>query len=409
MTWSHAPAGLHSRSFPLLAFAVGVLALMSCGGFEYLVFSAGEDARRYADAGGMAVYSSLRLALAGLVALLLVPHLRRASLMALWPLMPFYLWLALSPLFSQAPEESLAAFYRLSLASLPGLWVAMGQSRAIRMERLGQGAAFIVFCTLAALLIAPDLAFMEGRHAGAFRGPFHHKNVLGITLCFAAFIALARAMDTGRTRWWLLLLSCLSGVVLSHSAAAMVFCALGLALAFILAVLGSAAGREGLRPLLVLLGIVSLGLLPLAGDLVPAIVEALGREATMTGREQIWAALMARADASPLAGHGLGVHAASALAWIPAHGHSGYLDALLGLGWIGLVLLALPFAIVTYRAISVAGSDDPLGTRYFPLAALVVLALYNGVETLVPHWGTLAPSLLIALCALTAPGKTEQP
>jgi len=67
-----------------------------------------------------------------------------------------------------------------------------------------------------------------------------------------------------------------------------------------------------------------------------------GRDATLTGRTQVWSALIPIVMRSPVVGGGFGVF------WTPARrdsfdisgAHNGYLDVLLGLGFVGIILVS---------------------------------------------------------------------
>lgn len=91
-----------------------------------------------------------------------------------------------------------------------------------------------------------------------------------------------------------------------------------------------------------------------------ALFGLLGRGADLTGRESIWADVIARADQHPLIGWGFSTPwiASEPLidGWIVDHGqtvvqaHSMWLDAYLQLGGIGVVLLALVYLAYVWRS-----------------------------------------------------------
>ena len=72
---------------------------------------------------------------------------------------------------------------------------------------------------------------------------------------------------------------------------------------------------------------------------------AAGRDATLTGRTQVWASLVPILMKSPIVGGGFGVF------WTPERrdlfqisgAHNGYLDVLLGLGFVGIFLVSIFF------------------------------------------------------------------
>src|SRR6185503_658307 len=99
----------------------------------------------------------------------------------------------------------------------------------------------------------------------------------------------------------------------------------------------------------------------LFGALVPNgytyVVEALGRNTTLTGRTDIWGDLF-RMDVNPWLGTGfesfwLGPRAeylANKYYFHPNQAHNGYIEMYVNLGWIGVGFLAL-FILSGYRRI----------------------------------------------------------
>ncbi len=80
----------------------------------------------------------------------------------------------------------------------------------------------------------------------------------------------------------------------------------------------------------------------LTGKSLLDISSALGRDSTLTGRSEIWAALVPLAMQRPLIGHGFGGFWTPKILetyYFPAH--NGYLEILLDLGFIGLIIIAL--------------------------------------------------------------------
>jgi exopolysaccharide production protein ExoQ len=115
------------------------------------------------------------------------------------------------------------------------------------------------------------------------------------------------------------------------------------------------------------------------------LVEALGRDTTLTGRTDLWQQLL-RIPVDPLFGTGfesfwLGERVEAfwrTYWWHPNQAHNGYLEIFLNLGWMGLALLAVVVAGAG-RNIRRAFHCDPETARLC-LAYLVVALLYNLTE-----------------------------
>ena len=89
---------------------------------------------------------------------------------------------------------------------------------------------------------------------------------------------------------------------------------------------------------IVIFGIVSLFT---GGATVGSFAQSMGRDATLTDRTAIWASLLPAAMQRPITGSGFGSFWTSktAEAFHFGEAHSGYLDELLGLGFVGILLV----------------------------------------------------------------------
>ena len=124
------------------------------------------------------------------------------------------------------------------------------------------------------------------------------------------------------------------------------------------------------------------------------VIAALGRDSTMSGRTELWAAL-AQAVPNPIIGAGFesfwlspSVHAFRQQlldwGWFPPlvrvlnEAHNGYIETYLNLGWIGVALIAAIFAAGYRSSLKVFHKDPELGG--FILAFIAVAAAYSITE-----------------------------
>jgi exopolysaccharide production protein ExoQ len=125
--------------------------------------------------------------------------------------------------------------------------------------------------------------------------------------------------------------------------------------------------------------------LEFAFNITDAVIYALGRDTTLTGRTELWTDLL-NIGTNPLFGAGyesfwLGDRLTAIWArhtWRPNQAHNGYLEVYLNLGLIGLALL-VTFLISSYRTISGRLASAP----HFALLGLTmwtVLLAYNVTE-----------------------------
>lgn len=97
-----------------------------------------------------------------------------------------------------------------------------------------------------------------------------------------------------------------------------------------------------------------------------AVLEALGKDPSLTGRTEIWSSLMRRVAERPWTGYGYGAFwgrmgesppadwVRKETGWIVPSAHNGWIDVLVQLGWPGAILmggqLALTFVITLFRS-----------------------------------------------------------
>jgi len=138
-----------------------------------------------------------------------------------------------------------------------------------------------------------------------------------------------------------------------------------------------------------------------------AAFQKMGRNATLTGRTEIWAGLLNFA-VNPFFGTGFEsfwvgerlrkIWAAGDLLLGINEAHNGYLEVYLSLGWIGVALLAL-LIVKGYRNVMVALRRDPDEGR-LKLAFLVVAIIYSYTEAGFRIMGPIWTAFLLAITAV---------
>jgi O-antigen ligase len=128
-----------------------------------------------------------------------------------------------------------------------------------------------------------------------------------------------------------------------------------------------------------------------------SMFHALGRNSTLTGRTEIWAAVIPMA-VNPLVGAGFEsfwlspvVHQrlAEVMPGLPLNeAHNGYIEVYLNLGWMGLGLIGLIFLGGYLRAVKTFRREPALGSLL--VAYILTVMVYNiteaGFRMLHPMW-----------------------
>lgn len=214
-----------------------------------------------------------------------------------------------------------------------------------------------LWMSLAAALLIPSAAFMpEGE---GFRGVYTHKNVLGWAACLGAILAIGLLVDGHprlRGRGFRLLGCSLVCLILSGSGTGLISTGIAAILYGFYGALRRTHGLSQAILILVTLEIVAMLLLG-AGLLLVPMLDALGKDATLTGRIPLWVMVDERISVKFWLGYGYsafwtpGTYGAelinSTLKWNPPHAHNGYRDIMLSCGAVGMVA----FVIMIVRAI----------------------------------------------------------
>jgi len=277
-----------------------------------------------------------------------------------WPIVIFYVFLLVSVIWANSPLVSFKRWFK----EAGNIFIAL----VILTEPRPLQAFRAVFIRCAYLLIPLSIVFIRyfpewGRsynRAGAMQltGVTTQKNTLGamILVCGLVLIwelvenSLARdqRQQRGRFERILLYLLALAGawlIYLSDSKTSMMCLILGGA---IIASLRYPILRQRVRSygFLVLLGAVAALTMDQAAGFTQWLVTALGRDATLTGRTDVWEQLLnLRTD--PYFGTGFMSfwddrnYQSKLPFWVSGSAHNGYLEIYLAGGYLGLGILAL--------------------------------------------------------------------
>jgi O-antigen ligase len=221
-------------------------------------------------------------------------------------------------------------------------------------------------------MIAPDLAMEHGTDislAGAWRGLMGQKNALGHAASITVFLWV-HGLLTKQVKFWQFAFgfsAAMACLILSHSSTS-IFGALFSVMLLLLLLLGSKGKRRYMASVVVvfavmilLYSLVVLNIFPSLDFLLQPVVALTGKDATFSGRTQIWAVIREHISQRPLLGTGFGAY------WIgrvptspsyvfitrksnfyPTEAHNGYLDIINDLGYVGLVCL-LGYLLVFLR------------------------------------------------------------
>lgn len=230
-----------------------------------------------------------------------------------------------------------------------------------------------------------------------------------VALMALGFTCLAAAAMLNPSRapiWWGFAALCLFLVLMSTSKTSLVSLLLGAGmLTFVAMIRRSSATAVAV----VWLAVVGLGVLVAAGVLAAdALFDLLGKDATLTGRTEIWAAAMRQIEHRPWTGYGYGVVWSVKGAWTPfatiareagftpQHAHNVWIEQWLGLGIFGLgafILFYLQTTVLTVAAVF----RHP--GAYFAAPFVIVYSLMSITESIGFTYNDLRWVLLCAIAS----------
>jgi O-antigen ligase len=318
---------------------------------------------------------------------------------------------AASIFWSIQPDVSIRRGFAVGCTTISGLalasrfrWAEMAHVFAIVFSVLIVGSYVVCIAT-------PSIGVMTELFPGAWRGLWMEKNALGGLMAMAICVLGAASLLTpSRAKLWLPMAFLAFGlVIMSQSKTSLASLVLGLAaLGFVWIVQrGPAIGVAATWA-----GISGAGLLAafiiLASDV---FFHLLGKDATFTGRTQIWAAAMRQIEERPWLGYGYAAvwsdkSGWGPLAWIvhdakftPQHAHNSWIEQWLGMGIVGLCAWGL-FYLQTMALAIVAVFRSRGALLAFPF--LVVYSLVSLTESIAVVYNDFRWAIFVALAAKLA-------
>jgi O-antigen ligase len=360
------PVSLSHRTAEPVAFYEKVLVVVALliffGTFKTLLLSAGDNRSDGSPLFQM-VSGGLYLASIAIVLARGIPTWLASALYRAWPLLLMTLLPLASTIWSEDPGPTLRRAIALILSSWFAVYVVIRFDPRSLFNLLVIATAIFLAVSIAAAAIPGQGITPSGTYGGTWRGFTGNKNELGRTagLSTALLIAIALTRMTDMRRTAMIVAACAVPVLLlSRSATSLLSAVLGLGLGgFLYLMCGGRIGRYRLRPELRLLfgSTAAVGGVLLFTVAWMPLLEALARDPTLTGRTKLWDwALAANQDRRWL---GSGYRAFwidentryffVTFAWNkgpegdrsetfsgPTHAHSGFVDVILELGYVGL-------------------------------------------------------------------------
>jgi exopolysaccharide production protein ExoQ len=278
-----------------------------------------------------------------------------------WPYIAFFAVFGVLLVFAVNPKESSTAFINIATTLIAGFTCAMRMTPSQLSKVTLYAMAMAVVSSLLVALFwrkigvhsGSDISGGSGR-AGEWRGVYIHKNYLGHVsgLTFAMTIIFGRKIFGSVYITVGIAAIAFVCAVMSHSSSALaIIVALpALYFAFIL--------PKGWKRSMAIFSAVVLviALAPYRDDIISAIMVALNRNATLSGRTSIWHLAQDIIVEHPFFGGGIGFTITSDFrprllsTFRVDNVHNAYLDCILNYGFIGAAALAAAIAAAIFAA-----------------------------------------------------------
>ncbi len=315
------------------------------------------------------------------------PHAVMRAILNIKPVWGLVAFCLLSAVWSDDPSLTLRRAMMLALTVLVAAIIGSEFGVATIAQLLGIASLIHIALTFALLPIDPGMLFSWDTPT-YIRGLTTHKNFFGLDMGMAVIaLALVPIPHVRFLRWPFAGLA--FGMLLwSHATGALVATMAAVSVMLMMPI----ARVKGLKkiPLLALaMSLIAAAavLLKQSATLLPGLFQ---KDATLTGRTELWNLLVTAIEHRPLLGYGYdsfwtGLSGESlavirSVGWMVPTAHNGYLDLFIGIGAIG-ALIFFAILILMLRMTWRYASVDRSAASLFPAAFVAFWLVYNLSES----------------------------
>ncbi len=313
----------------------------------------------------------------------------------------------ISMLWSIDPGISMRRSVALLMTTMFGLVIAARYDWNGMVQRFAYVFGVLAIFTLIYVFIDPARATHSEIHIGAWRGPWVEKNYLGSQMT-RGFIVMMCAFAMRPDRGWLWIplgALCFLLVVLSTSKTALLACLAAIGLFFVLRMFRRYPVLRIPVAYFLVAGLVGFtAVITLAPEL---FLDLIGKDRTLTGRTDIWDALLRSIKEKPWLGYGYGVYWMDQLGpsyyvrlqlqWGIPTAHNGWIETWLSVGLLGVLSFLMMFVwtfILAFQRISRGGAET-----YWVILVLTAFFIFSLSESAVLQQNDFSWVIFVATAA----------
>jgi exopolysaccharide production protein ExoQ len=296
-----------------------------------------------------------------------------------------------STLWSVLPDKTMSRSISLLGTNLFSIYLTTRYTIQQQLSLLAQTFGTILLASVVFIVLLPQYGMMGGVHAGAWRGIYIHKNLFGQFMVMSTSIFFLQSISYDRHRFLMYIGLCLSIVMLLMTRSSSAIVNLLIILASFLIFCTWKWRYEIMIPASTAIIFFSTIFYHWFNENSAILFAGLSKTANLSGRADIWLLLPDIALRRPWLGYGYDVFWSGydspsaevwyAVGWNAPNAHNGFFDLWLGLGVVGLFLLALSFMDTIVKGYIWLRYFSKTPDGFWPLIFMVFFVISNLSES----------------------------
>jgi O-antigen ligase len=263
-----------------------------------------------------------------------------------------------STVWSQDPLFTLRRSMVMFATTSFGIYFGSRFTVPQQLRLLGWTCALVVVTSCFMAIFLPRYGVDHLLFPGAWKGAFTHKNSLSRAMVLSALVFYFARPPAAWWVRWVGIAGALCLLVLSKSATGIVVFTVMVSTLPLYRLLRSKLTVA--IPVTFVGGLAAVGSGFLLYPMLPSLLEMLHRDTTLTGRAQLWHAILLSIAKRPWLGYGFSSFwkangesssVIQVVSWFVQGAHNGFLDLTLDLGLLGLSILVIGYVILWHRAL----------------------------------------------------------